>query len=158
MMFLFRSALILALSLAGTQAPGAEPSLSAPATGDEPQTTDRCSTDNPAPECGPGIWIGSLSICGPASVESRLSQDEWSGLPVLTIDLDARLGTALAELTTSLVGKPLPLRFNGTTLIEPIVNEPITGGSLMISGPGLEEMKALQTALRQCKKSDDTEA
>ena len=153
---LFRSTMVLALSLASVQAFCAEPSPSTRTADEGRQMEGHCGTDDPAPECGPGIWIGPLAICGSTLVESRLSQDEWSGLPVLIIDLDGQLREALAELTADMVGRPLPLRFNGRTLIEPIVNEPITAGSLQISGPALEELQAVQTALRKCERSSGT--
>lgn len=149
-----RSTMALALSLMASQPLYAEPSPSAPMPGEGQQTQEGCDINDPAPECGPGIWIGPLAICGSPLVETRLSRDEWSGLPVLVIDLGGPLRDALAELTTKLVGRPLPLRVNGKTLVEPLVNEPITAGSLQISGSTLEELEAIQTALRQCQRSE----
>lgn len=146
--------MILALSLIAAPSLAAEPLPPAPATEDGKPVEPHCGLDDRTPECGPGIWIGPLAICGSQLVDARLSQDDWSGLPVLIIDLDGQLRDAFAELTTNLVGRPLPLRFNGKTVIAPIVNEPITAGSLQISGSTLEELKALQTTLRECTRSD----
>ncbi|NIJ35768.1 preprotein translocase subunit SecD [Sphingopyxis panaciterrae] len=146
--------MILALSLIAAPSLAAEPMPAAPATEHGQPIEPRCGAGDQAPECGPGIWIGPLAICGSQLVNARLSQDEWSGLPVLIIDLDGPLRAALAELTTNMVGRPLPLRFNGKTVIAPIVNEPITAGSLQISGSTLEELQVLQTTLHQCARSE----
>lgn len=163
MTLFFQSTIALALSFAQASfaqadAPAAEPPLSDAAAAEAQQTSAICAADDPARECGPGVWIGPLAICGPAPVETQLSHDEWSGLPILTVDLGEPLRDALAELTTKMVGHPLPVRFNGKTLVAPIVNEPITGGSVQIAGSDLEELTAIQTVLRQCKQSGEPTA
>lgn len=115
----------------------------------------QCNVDDPAPECGPGAWLGPLSICSDMTATTRLSVDEWSGLPVLIIDLDERLHAALAELTAGMIAKPLPLRIDGRTIIAPYVNEPITKGSLQVTGPDMKELNQVQASLARCAEAPD---
>lgn len=139
-----------ALMIAFTPHGYAQPVDDQPAVDQAPATSGICSVDDPAPECGPGVWLGPMTICSAMKVVTRISYEEWSGRPVLIIDLDESLRSMLAELTTRLIGKPLPLRIDGRTIVEPFVNEPITEGSLMISGPDIAELKATEGALQIC--------
>jgi preprotein translocase subunit SecD len=41
-----------------------------------------------------------------------------------------------ANMTRTMVGKPMEVRFEGRVLMAPIIAEPITGGSIDIDDPG----------------------
>lgn len=109
-----------------------------------------CRADAPPLQCGPGFWIGPLEICSWGPINPRLSHDEYSGMPVLVIQLDEGLQYALAAVTAERIGQHLPFRLDGRTLTNPVVSEEIMSGELQISGPDMEELAQLQAALQGC--------
>lgn len=145
--------LTLSLTPVGHAAPAEAPAALGTQTDDAV-----CAATDRTPECGPGVWLGPLAICESGLVTTRLLNDEYSGLPVLIIDLDGRLRDALAKLTADRVGQPLPLRIDGRTLIAPVVNEPIVAGSLQVSGPDMPELERLRLALQRCSRPTETSA
>lgn len=104
----------------------------------------------PGPAAEKGIWIGNLDLCRSGPVEAMVSTDVYSGSPVISIVLPAKLRGALAELTAANIGKPLPIRVDGRVVSEPHVNEPISGGELQISGVDQAEADRIAAALQSC--------
>lgn len=115
------------------------------ACGDEPDSTA------PAPEtpvveaqaepvlCRPeGVEPASLSI-GPLDFEPgdvivEVGIDESSGKPVLFFGFTEEAAESLARVTTELVGQPVPVVIDGDTVMSPIVQAPILGGSMQLTG------------------------
>jgi hypothetical protein len=60
--------------------------------------------------------------------------DERTQEPVVSIILTARSGRLFAELTANNVGRRTELRVDGKVVAAPIIQEPIKGGSIQISG------------------------
>ena len=67
-----------------------------------------------------------------ASVVARTG--EFTGTPVVELELSAEGAALLAQVTTAHLNQQLDLAVCGDVLMSPTVREPITGGSLLISG------------------------
>ena len=67
-----------------------------------------------------------------ASVVARTG--EFTGTPVVVLELSAEGAELLAQVTTAHLNQQLDLAVCGEVLMFPTVREPITGGSLLISG------------------------
>lgn len=67
-----------------------------------------------------------------ASVVARTG--EYTGTPVVELELSDEGAELLARVTTAHLNQQLDLAVCGDVLMSPTVREPITGGSLLISG------------------------
>lgn len=56
-------------------------------------------------------------------------------------------GARFAELTRYYVGQPLPVRLNGQIVSEPVVREPIVGGSGIFTGFSQTQAEAIVAAI-----------
>ena len=73
--------------------------------------------------------------------------------PVLSIELDQASKKDFAAFTAAHVGDKTELRLDGKVLAEPVIREPITGGSLQINGPDWTDVVASDLA-KQLSKPD----
>ena len=88
--------------------------------------------------CGGGVERADIVPDGPRrhSVMLRLT-------PALRERLEAE--------TASLVGRKLPVRLDGRLIMDPIVNEPITGGQVQLLGPTRDAARRIRrAAMRPC--------
>ena len=97
-----------------------------------------------------GLWIDALEICSAGAVTAEPGFDERTNWPVVNLRLSPILAERFAALTARKVGQPLAIRYNGRTISEPIVNEPIPGGQVQISGMDFREAKQLAADLNSC--------
>ena len=67
-----------------------------------------------------------------ASVVARTG--EFTGTPVVVLELSAEGAELLARVTTAHLNQQMDLAVCGEVLMSPTVREPITGGSLLLSG------------------------
>lgn len=67
-----------------------------------------------------------------ASVVARTG--EFTGTPVVVLELSAEGAELLARVTTAHLNQQMDLAVCGEVLMSPTVREPITGGSLRLSG------------------------
>lgn len=89
-----------------------------------------------------GLWIGPIRLCR-GSVESASPVRGPDGSAALLLTMRPEAGERFAALTARRVGKTLAIRLDGRTLSEPLINEPILGGTVHISGlPGDVEAAA----------------
>ena len=72
-------------------------------------------------------------ITGDQLVDSQVGQDQ-NGAPAVTFRFDATGGRRFAKATQDNVGKPFAIILDNKVISDPRINEPILGGSGIISG------------------------
>lgn len=97
-----------------------------------------------------GAWVGTMPLCGAGSVETRKVVEEYSGERVLQITLAKAAAADLAALTAANVGHQLAVRVDGEIIMEPNINEPITGGSIQVMGSTPADIDRLAALLARC--------
>src|SRR6266481_6321667 len=73
-------------------------------------------------------------------VSARVDQDVRTGKPLLAIKLDEASRRTFSTFSSTYVGSKTELRVDGKVIAEPVIREPITGGSLHIDVGGQTEM------------------
>ena len=101
----------------------------------------------------PGLWIGTMRVCREevveAAVEPIFEDDAMSALKLVLVPA---LKPRLLAVTERLLNKPMGVRIDGEAVMAPNVNEPISGGEIMLSGPYREELERVRlAALRPCQ-------
>ncbi len=92
-----------------------------------------------------GLWMGPIHLCRD-TVESIVPGVDRIGSLTLAVKLAPALHSTLQRETAMRVTRPLFLTLGGKILTAPYVQEPITGGVIVLTGPLLREMNALQRA------------
>ena len=83
----------------------------------------------------PSIAVKRLGgIRGDQLVNAQVSNDQQTNEPTVSITFDTEGGARFAKLTTQNVNKPFAIILDGKVLSAPNINEPILGGSAVISG------------------------
>ncbi len=72
-------------------------------------------------------------VSGDQLVDANISQDQY-GSPAVSFRFDAAGGQRFARATQQNVGKPFAIILDGSVISAPVINEPILGGSGIISG------------------------
>ncbi len=72
-------------------------------------------------------------VSGEQLVDASISQDQY-GQPAVSFRFDAAGGRRFARATQENVGKPFAIVLDGQVISAPVINEPILGGSGIISG------------------------
>jgi preprotein translocase subunit SecD len=65
-------------------------------------------------------------------VRARVDHDVRTGKPLLAIKLDEASRRTFSTFSSTYVGSKTELRVDGKVIAEPVIREPITGGSLQI--------------------------
>jgi preprotein translocase subunit SecD len=87
--------------------------------------------------------IGTESFAQHDIVDAR-AQPGIDGVAFVLVTLEPAAGARFGAITKAHVGKALPIKLNGKMLMEPIVHEPVLGGTFQISGNfSLREAEAL---------------
>jgi preprotein translocase subunit SecD len=73
-------------------------------------------------------------------VSARVDHDVRTGEPLLAIKLDEASRRTFSTFSSTYVGSKTELRVDGKVIAEPVIREPITGGSLHIDVGGQTEM------------------
>lgn len=73
-------------------------------------------------------------ITGDRLVKAQQSNDPKTNAPTVTIEFDQQGGAKFAKLTSENVNKPFAIILDGKVISAPNINEPILGGSAIISG------------------------
>lgn len=90
------------------------------------------SKDGPA---APSIAVKRLGgIRGDQLTNAQVSNNQQTNEPNVLITFNTEGGARFAKLTTQNVGKPFAIILDGKVLSAPNINEPILGGSAVISG------------------------
>ena len=90
-----------------------------------------------------GLYFGR-ALFGPSDIASAdVGVDSYTDEPVIMITFSKQATKRFANLTAMNLGKSMPIFLNGTLLSCPIVNEPILGGEVQISG-GFSAAEAAQ--------------
>ncbi len=82
---------------------------------------------------GPIVVKRRAIITGDQLVDSQVSQDQ-NGSPAVSFRFDSTGGRRFAQATQENVGKPFAIILDGKVISAPNINEPILGGSGVISG------------------------
>lgn len=98
------------------------------------------------------VWLGPMPLCRFGPVKHELLVDRYTAQPSLIMTLHPDAARDLAALTTRQNGFPLALRAGGRIITEPVINEPVTGGQLQISGPSQADLDRLSAALAACPR------
>ncbi len=98
----------------------------------------------------PNIAVKRLGgITGDRLTDAGQGFEPDTNAPVVNITFDAEGGARFARLTQNNVGRPFAIILDGEVLSAPNINEPILGGSAMISGNfTVESANQLAIALR----------
>lgn len=75
-----------------------------------------------------------VSVDGEDFVDAAPGLDRATSRPIVNMRLDARGARHLASVTQANVGRPLAVVLDGAVIAAPIIREPITRGTLQISG------------------------
>ena len=67
-------------------------------------------------------------------VDARVANDQRTGMPMVAIKLSAGSARAFSGFSAAKVANKTELRVDGKLVAEPVIREPITGGTLQISG------------------------
>lgn len=86
-----------------------------------------------APINGQPTWI-STGLSGKDLTRATLSTETQTGQWVVDLEFNDKGTKKFADLTQSLVGKPMAIFFNGELQSAPNIREPILGGRAQISG------------------------
>ena len=93
------------------------------------------------------LLLGALPISSLAEemivlnvVSARVDHDVRTGNPLLAIKLDEASRRTFSTFSSTYVGSKTELRVDGKVIAEPVIREPITGGSLHIDVGGQTEM------------------
>jgi preprotein translocase subunit SecD len=105
----------------------------------------------PAASPRPGLWIGPIRACASTVAEAAVGREEHSGLPNLTIRFREGWADVLRRVTAARVGRPMAIRLDGRILSEPVVREPIAGGTITMVPIEADEAEAIrEMALAAC--------
>lgn len=77
---------------------------------------------------------GETGLTGKDLAKANLTTNSQNGQWVVGLEFNGEGAKKFADLTKELVGKPMAIFFNGELQSAPRVNEPITGGSAVITG------------------------
>ena len=80
------------------------------------------------------LWAGSLQLCAGTVEVASEEEDALTGERILVATLNAEAARHFSRMTARLIDKPLPIKLGDKVLMEPVVNERITGGVIQI-GP-----------------------
>lgn len=78
-------------------------------------------------------WINT-QLSGRNLKKARIEYDSTSMVPQVSLEFDNEGAQLFADITTKNVGKPVAIFLDGIAISIPKVNEPILGGSAVISG------------------------
>ena len=81
-----------------------------------------------------GLWIGPMPLCATSVQMAAPDTSAYSGEPLVNIKLSELAAQSFTKMTHASVGRTIAIRYNGVVLSAPIVNEPIYGGAVQISG------------------------
>ena len=79
------------------------------------------------------LWLHPASLRNDAIVQAEPGFDH-QGLPVVNVRLSSDAAQVFGEMTARLMGKRIAIVYEDTILTAPVVQTPILGGAMMISG------------------------
>jgi hypothetical protein len=103
----------------------------------------------------PGLWIGTLPLCRDdvaAAVVEPLDGD--GAMSALNLTLRPALEARLWAETEGRVGLTMSVRIDGEAVMAPRLQEPLSAGAVMLSGPERAELERIRAAaFRACRKA-----
>jgi len=83
---------------------------------------------------GEDFQIVPTDLSGADLTDARVSFDQTSGRPVVSIQFNSEGAEKFSRITEENIGQPLSILLDGEIISSPIVQETITGGAAQISG------------------------
>lgn len=105
-----------------------------------------CSTTKSASRSG--LWVGNLQLCQTTVAEVREAED-FAGQPTLRISLNDGAAAELSRMTARMIGRTLPIKLGDKVLMEPMVQERITGGIVDISPLPDQDLEHIKQVMGQ---------
>lgn len=100
----------------------------------------------PPPPPRPGLWIGPIRACASTVAEATPGREEYGGFSNLTIRFREGWADVLLRVTAARVGEAMAIRLDGRILAEPVVREPIAGGTITMVPVEADEAEAIRAA------------
>ena len=91
----------------------------------------------PSPMSGTGlpvVFLAGADVFEPTRQVAFQNGFDSSGMPMVTLQFSPEDRVTLGEFTGRHIGDPVEMRVCGEVLAAPVVQEAITGGSLVLSG------------------------
>lgn len=99
----------------------------------------------------PGLWVGTLHVCGANLADAKIEPYLEAAMWRLNIQLLPAFRERLLAETERKVGKPMSVHLDGKMVMQPIVYEPLSTGSVALTGPEREVLEQVRAAtLRSC--------
>lgn len=90
-----------------------------------------------------------FEICADRLIGTQIGFDDFERRPTLAMGFDDEAARELAELTTRHIGERVIVTLEGQVVTDPIIQEPITGGSIVITGVDtVAEIERIERAAR----------
>lgn len=80
-----------------------------------------------------GAWLVDIKLCADNVASFRRLPDPQTGGPALRIKLNEPMTRELESMTQRYVDQELPLTVNGDVVFKPILIEPLTTGTILVS-------------------------
>ena len=101
--------------------------------------------------------VSEFGLPGEHITEARVGSEPLTNQPVVNFVLDGRGADLFATLTRGNVGESLAIVMDGRVRASAVINEPITGGQVRITGFGASEARDIATVLRTAALPVDLE-
>ena len=82
---------------------------------------------------GPALYLKAATLTNTAIEDARYG-DDHTGLPAIHVRLTADAAGAFSDMTSRLIGERIAIVFEGGIITDPVVQTPILGGAMMITG------------------------
>ena len=97
-----------------------------------------------------GLWFGVIPVCRGTVIDVSITKDE-TGFSAVVLRFTPESQKLILRETERLVGQAMPVRLDERTIFEPIVREPISGGTLQVASSKEGDVRQIEkAALRSC--------
>ena len=98
-----------------------------------------------------GLWVGEIQACRDSLLSAEVTHDKGIDERVLILTFRPEFHARLHDHTKRMVGQHTAVRLDGRMIMEPLVAEPIAGGSIQLAPLPEEELEQLTgAAQREC--------
>ena len=97
------------------------------------------------------VWLGAtLLTLGPGDVETvSVSNDAFTGMPVIDLALGPEAGEAFAQITASRMEEAVAIMLGDRVLMAPVIQSPIVGGRISLQGVTRDEAEVIVASIRE---------
>lgn len=97
-----------------------------------------------------GLWFGPIQICRDTVDRVSTGADPDTGDQFLYVTFTRDLHARIEAETAARVADTLPVRLDGRIILEPVMNEPIAGGSIQLFSTPEDLPRLRATATGPC--------